>query len=427
MGKALQFHTSASRQDAALMFLLGLISTWQILQVAGIALSTLLTLVLMVYFIFLRKPVVRQDKTILLLAVLYTITTVLSLFVGFNGNGFLKASLIGYVQWIGALVLCYYVSRESKQQASDAFMIGLDWSCRVQLGWCVLQILCYKGIGLDINDLIFDRLLHMTTETSMYRNGTLVCTGLHWHAASLVPVLVFTFFRHQTLLPKLLCIAIAYLTKHATTFIAIFMCVGCQMLVMLKRILVDQHGRVRRRNAIITMVVVAIGIALSGMLWAKLSEMILYLLQRFWEALNPSTGNESSATHLGYYTKLPYIYSQIPWWQILFGTGLGTSGYYFGEFYLQFPGVVWVVESDVVNELLSTGILGAIAHYSLLLVTMVRLRKAERGKHQYWMFPVLAAAGVLYNNQFIWVKMLEMMLYYRAKNQLRRGNKRTNS
>ena len=84
---------------------------------------------------------------------------------------------------------------------------------------------------------------------------------------------------------------------------------------------------------------------------------------------------------------------------------------------------MWVVESDPVNELLSTGILGAIAHYSLLLVTMVRLRKAERGKHQYWMIPVLVAAGVLYNNQFIWVKMLEMMWYFRSKNQLRKGRR----
>ena len=424
MKQTLQFKTGSSRQDAKLVFLLGLVSTWQIIQVAGFTLSTLMTFGIMLYFLLLSRPALRQNKTVTVLAILYTVTTLLCFTIRFNGAGaaFQKTAVLGYLQWMGVLIICAYAGRENKMEVSKALLLGLDWSCRIQLIWCVLQIAAYKLFGQDINWLIFYRLLNITRDTSQYRNGTLVCTGLHWHAASLVPILVFTFFRHKKLLPKILCIGVAYFSKNATSLIAIFLCVGSQMLIALKKILVDQQGRIRRKNAIITMAAVAVCIALSGVLWAKISEMVLYLLQRFWEALNPSYGNESSAAHLGYYTKLPYIFSQIPPWQRLFGTGIGTSGYYFGEFYLQFEGMVWVVESDPVNEILSTGVLGAIAHYTLLFVTMFRLRKAERGNYLYWIFPVLMASGILYNNQFIWVKMLEMTLYFRSKNLLRQKN-----
>lgn len=404
-----------ARLDEALLFLLGLFSTWQIIQFAGFSVATLLTLALMFYFVLSRKPAVRKEPVLVLLLIGYTITTVLALFWETSG-GYKKTAISNYIQWFGALIICHYATKKNNTDGSGAFLRGFDWSCRVQLAWCVLQALLYKGLNVDLNMTLFGWLME---KPSHIRADGMVPSGLHWHAANMIPILAFTFFRHKNVLVKGLCVVVAYFTKNTTSYICMLLCVGMEILLITKRMLVDQYGRVKRKNAIIGAVIILSALLLGGIAWPKIESMISYILYRFWEALNPTYGNESSATHLSYYTRLPYVLERMPLAQILFGTGMSTSGHYFSQYFLQYSGTVWVVESDVVNTILSCGVVGFVLQYGFLFYTIRWMGKAERQNRQRWVLLILMACGVLYNNQFNWVLQLELMLYARSRYLIR--------
>lgn len=403
-----------SRLDELILFALGLFSSWQIVQIAGFALFTPLLLAVMLYFVLSRKPVFRRDRVLWAMLIFYTVTTILSPLQDIK-SGYKSAAIMAYAQWIAAVVICQYASQSEKMDGTKSFLKGFDWSCYVQLGWCLMQLLLYKGLGLDLNRVLFVEILGMEGTVSHYRDGALVPSGLHWHAANMVPILVFTFFRHKNLFVKLVCVAVAYFTKQATAMIAIMMCVGFELLVVAKRMLFDHQGKMKRNNAIIGLAVMGACVLFGGIAWPKIESMIVYLMTRMFNALNFNMDDLSSATHLSYYTMIPYIYERIPVSQMLFGTGMNTSGHYFSQFFRQYTDQIWVLESDFANELLSTGIFGAIAHYVFILVTVWRMHKNDKEERQSWALLVLILSGIFYNNQFNWVLLAELMLYADAR------------
>ena len=88
------------------------------------------------------------------------------------------------VQRFAVLLTGLYACRDDRK-GGDAFLTGFRLSCHVQIFWCLLQLALFNTIGLDINRTLFSG----AALSSHYRGGTLVCTGLHWHAANMIPFL----------------------------------------------------------------------------------------------------------------------------------------------------------------------------------------------------------------------------------------------
>lgn len=405
-----QLGVRTARIDEGILFVLGLCSTWQIVKIGSFALFTPLLLAAMLYFLLSRKPVLRRDWMLWAMLILYTVTTLLSPVRSIRSD-YKSVAVMAYIQWLAALILCQYASQSNTMDGTGAFLRGFDCSCYVQLGWCIAQLLLYKLFEIDLNRLVFGQLLGYQGTVSHYREGVLSPSGLHWHAANMVPILVFTFFRNKSLPVKLICVAVAYFTKQATALIAVFLCVGCELLVVAKRMLLDHHGKMKRKNAILGLTVLGVCVLLGGVLLPKIQSMLSYLMLRMLNALNFNMDDLSSATHLSYYTCIPYIYARIPVSQILLGAGMNTSGYYFSQFFLQYTDQTWVLESDFANLLLSTGILGTAAHYLFIFVTVWRMHKNDKEERGSWALLVLIACGFFYNNQFNWVLLAELMLY----------------
>jgi hypothetical protein len=301
---------------------------------------------------------------------------------------------------------------EPEDQAVGGFVRGFDWSCRVQLIWCALQMALYYGAGIELNDLVFAKVLGFSGETGQYRGGVLSCTGLHWHAANLIPVLLYTFFRHRSLFMKALCAVIVYFTKNATAVIALGLSVAVELVLYVRS--VRKHTN-RKLSGLDIAVVVAL-VALSPLILSKLWEMARYLMLRFWQIQNPTPGNESSAVHVNYYRNLPEILSRIPGIMCLLGSGIGTSGHWFTRFYGQYPDMVWVVESDLVDGVLSKGIVGVALQYGLIVYTAFLAAKKKQWNTAMFL-AVLMVSGFAYGNQFLWVQLLELMLYCRLRRQ----------
>ena len=418
MNHTQQLGVRTARIDEGILFVLGLCSTWQIVKLGSFALFTLLLLAAMLYFLLSRKPVLRRDWMLWAMLILYTVTALLSPVRSIRSD-YKSVAVMAYIQWLAALILCQYASQSKTMDGTGAFLRGFDWSCYVQIAWCIAQLLLYKLFEIDLNRLVFGQLLGSQETVSHYREGVLSPSGLHWHAANMVPILVFTFFRNKNLAVKLICIAVAYFTKQATAMIAIFLCVGCELLVVAKRMLFDHHGKLKRKNAILGLTVLGICVLLGSAILPKIESMLSYLMTRMMNAVNFNVEDLSSATHLSYYTSIPYIYARIPVSQILFGAGMNTSGYYFSQFFLQYTDQTWVLESDFANLLLSTGILGTVAHYLFIFATVRRMHKNDKEERQSWALLVLIVCGVFYNNQFNWVLLTELMLYANARREKR--------
>ena len=387
-----------------LLFFLGLFSTWQILSVAGFSLSTWLTFLTLGYLVVTRGLDFRKDWLLVMLLGGCFVTTGISLFAQLPG-GYVKASLSGFVQRLAVLLTGLYACRDDRK-GGDCFLTGFRFSCHVQIFWCLLQLALFKSVGLDINRTLFSG----AALSSHYRGGTLVCTGLHWHAANMIPIFVFYYFHRPRLWNKALAVLVAIGTKNATGLIAVILCLGIDGLLFIRRTLIAKECSVPRRVAGWIMAAVCLMLLVSPLVFPKVRELVEYLLLRLYQAKNPSLGNESSAVHLSYYTLLPRILTNIPLREVIFGSGIGTSGWRFTQFNGQYPDMVWTVESDFTNILLSLGVAGLLLHIAFLILLTRRLKN----QRQYgWICTiwVLAICGFVYANQFLWVFLVELMLY----------------
>ncbi len=404
-------NTDSKSVTQRLFFLLGLVSTWQIVQIAGFAASTVVTVLTAGYLLLTREFVFPKDRILLVLLLTTCLTAVVSLFSDIP-IAYKKTALTGAVQWGLLFVLCAYMLQETHGHTTGWFFRGFDWSCRVQLIWCGAQMLLYYGAEIELNDLVFAKVLGFSGETGQYRGGVLACTGLHWHAANLIPVLLYTFFRHRSLLVKVLCVVIVYFTKNATAMIAVGFSAALELFLYVRAVRKHENRKLSRCDIA---VIVAL-IALSPLILSKLWEMARYLALRFWQIQNPTPGHESSAVHVNYYRNLPEILSRIPGILCLLGSGIGTSGHWYTRFYGQYPDMVWVAESDLVDGVLSKGILGAVLQYGFILHIAICAAKQKQWEIASFL-AVLLVSGFAYGNQFLWVQLLELMLYCRLRRQ----------
>ena len=394
-----------------LLFLLGLFSTWQIIAVGGLAVSTWLTLLTAGYLLLTQEFAFRRDWLLLGMLLSAGITFCVSMMANIPA-GYTKASLVGTVQWVLIFAIYACVRRESTNDSADAFFRGFDWSCRIQLIWCFLQIASSKALGLNLNWLIFDKLLHLSDEAGLFENN--MVSGLHWHVANLIPIVIYMYFRHKNILIKGCCLLIVMVTRSSTLMIAAGLCVMFDVLVFCKRTLCDQHCAIPYKEAVYILLGLMGVVAVSPILLPKVWGMIEHLMLRIWQISNPSEGFESSAVHFNYYRYLPDILKTLPTREVIAGAGFGTSGYRFTVFLWQYPNAIWTVESDPVNIILSQGILGAVLHYSFMgSLTWKLLRKKQTGL--VCVLVILMICGFVYNNQFIWVQLVEFMLYCRVR------------
>lgn len=73
----------------------------------------------------------------------------------------------------------------------------------------------------------------------------------------------------------------------------------------------------------------------------------------------------------------------------------------------------WVVESDVMNQLYSNGIIGFIFYYGFLLYIAIRGYRLDR--RYFILMTGLIITGITYNIQFDWIVYIEFLLYLMVK------------
>lgn len=395
-----------------LAFLMGLFSTMQIVSFFGVTIFNILLLITFVYLLFAGVHFYRLNNIILLLIASAAVTTFIAYFGSNISQPYKNKTIISFCVLMLIYLTYFLVKRNGEKDILKAFFKGFYWSALIQIGWCILQYLSWKLVAVDINNVVFNSMFHMAEETSSYRDGNVVCTGLGWHAANLLPVLLFFYFKTKKWYMKLLCIIIAFLSRSATLSIAILLCFLYSFLRYFKYLPCRKLNSNDFIFCALFLFVVLYFILCGG---GQFVELMSSLIQRIKDITSTEGGN-SSATHFSYYLRLPSILKRSSFITLLFGYGIDCSGYVFSKYFFQYTDLIWVVESDFVNILLNLGIVGFVLFYAFVGKLLFKSIKVSPQTSVF--MAVIIICGIMYNVQFGWTILMELLLYRCVENKI---------
>lgn len=300
------------------------------------------------------------------------------------------------------------------------FIRGLKYGCILNFIWCYIQILLYKVAAIDVNDFIFNRCLHFVETASAYRDGSIYCvTGLGWHPAQLVPIIVFSLCIFNNYIMKILILGVCILSHNSTCMMAALIYFSLDTLFVFKNFTSIKLRKKKVYANVILILAVVIVCAFQRELVAIIYSSVTKIFYRIRNALGKSNEADiSTYLHMRYYLFYPSILNKTTIWQNIFGYGYECSGYPFSKYLDQYILLKdWVVESDIINFLLGRGILWTCFFYAWLVKLMKKGYKIS--KYYVIFIGILIILGIMYNNQFWWVFIVEVVIseaIYHKKN-----------
>lgn len=392
-----------------ILYLMGFFSTFYIIRIKSFQLTTLLAFVCIMSVCFLKQKINLINVNRLFLAFIISViaTSFLNLFLPMEDTYKIKVSIVALIE----LFILYLSAEQIKQldkYSISKLISGLRMSCYIHIIWCLLQFVAYNFFEIDINQIIFGDLLHMSNGdygVSRYEAGRLVISGLCWHPINLAPTLALSVLLLNKWYVWFAAFFIAFYSDNSTTMVVLATVFVLCLLTVFKgkigKVIKSlQNPKVFFKIFIILFISVLILIQLIPLI-QKSFNGILDRVQ--------NTNDSSTQAHIQYYTAWPMIARKQNIIELLFGCGLGRSGAFFTRFFNQYTFIdYWSVESDPMNYLYAAGLIGFLLFYSWLIVLIVKARKISI-KYVIFLLSIIAG-GITYGMQFPWVINLELMI-----------------
>lgn len=363
--------------------------------------------------IITRKLRITRDRTIISLYCIWVLSTLLC-FVSDIPLSYKKNSIIAIVFLVPTFFTVSFYERYIRSERFVAYIRkALALTCTVQVIVCIAQFLLYNGAHIDLNQLVFRDILHMVENPSQYKLGVFHPSGMCWHSAFIAPVVIIAFILCDSYFIKILAVIDAVICNNATAMIGIGVCLGLTSMFSIVDFLKRASKTVRKRTFIaISLIVVAI----IPILFC--TNIVPVVCDKIVDIYGRATGavydGGSANAHIRYFTAYPNVVKNSSIIQFLFGYGTGNSGYTMSNLYGQYVDLKsWVVETDVMNQIYSNGIIGFILYYSFLLYIAIIGYKLNR-KYFILMISIILA-GITYNIQFDWVLFMEFLLFLTIK------------
>lgn len=327
------------------------------------------------------------------------------------------------------LIISYLTQTRNERLRNDYFC-GIYYGGIVQIFWGYLQFIINKFFNLSLNDLVFNNLLHMSTSTSIQSlNASMKITGLCWNAGNFAPLLLFVLIFTNNFYIKVITLFLALLSGSRTAILGVIVIVIIKVLdFVFKNKGIKTVAK--KSRVIFFMFFIAIVFFVFVMYGDLFVSQLSIVLDYMHKTINPSSSNvldSSRIIHTRYWTSLFFVAQQSGILHVLFGYGLGCSGYPFIKFFRQFGGTVkgtWVVECDQVNFIWSHGIIYALYWYILLIHAAI---KSFRFDERYSIFIIgIIIEGITYNVTFNWVFILMILLFQNIYEQKKFILKSTN-
>lgn len=131
-------------------------------------------------------------------------------------------------------VVCYlYKMIKSKIDVISVIIKALKVAIVVEVVWFFVQLLLYKIVGIDINQIIFVDTLHTVTNASFIRDWVWYPSGLSWHSVVLAPLFVMGMLLFDNIFFRIVIVLEAFLCGNSTTLLGVMLCI---MLLMIRTI-----------------------------------------------------------------------------------------------------------------------------------------------------------------------------------------------
>lgn len=306
-----------------------------------------------------------------------------------------------------------YLNRIIKKEFNvlETVIKALKLAIIVELIWVLGQLLFYRVFGIDINKFIFVDMLHLVENASFIRSWVWYPSGLCWHSAVLAPLFVMGILFFDNSLIRAVIIIEAFLCGNSTTLIGVLASVFLLLIYSFFR------GKFKlSKKKIITVVILIIAMILV-LLETNMKDKIIDVAIKLWIRLFGGEKDASTAAHFGYYSDYITILKKSSLSQILWGYGIGCSGYTITSLYGRYAnGGTWAIESDYINILVSRGIIGFINYYLFLFYIMIKGAKIDA---RYFIFMlVILIQGFGYNIQFDFLFLIEVVLFICVKKNI---------
>lgn len=398
--------------EECVVFALGVFSTFQLLELFGVTIFSLILLAYAIYICLIKHRLSNGILPVWLYMIIVCISEC-GLIVSGKHLNWVSASVKNTVLWLCVFIVYMHLVNKSDKYIKLYFS-GVFLSCAFQVIWCGFQFICNKFINLNLNELVFERILHMQGSFYQIKNGILVLTGLTSNAGMMVPVLIFGMILSKKMWMKVILALLAVLIGSTTPIVT----VACFMGLYILGICIDRILRKKRFSLVVVRCIfVIVIIAVLGSvvvlisnadIITRLSQTIVQFIIRISSIFTGKFTDGSTATHARYYLEIPYIYSKISLFYILFGYGISCAGIPFVELFNQYPDAVWVPESDFATVLFNNGLLGCVVFYGILIGILVKGKKVD---YTYFVLMcTILISGLFYGIQTHWVLLSELLI-----------------
>lgn len=399
--------------DAIFMFLIGMFSTMAIITVAGLTVFTWL-LTIYIVWLLITNTEFHVDKLLLVIMILLIITTISVLGIGDMSNGYKITAIKQCILFAEVVFVTFCVQSKKKRESLKWFFKGFSYSCHIQVLWCILQILLNKVFLMNLNEIVFVKIFHMSEAAAQYGVNH-VHSGLHWHAANMTPILIFSYFSSKSIWMKLICVFVSFAVESTTCKIGILLCVSFDIIAWLIQCL-KKKQIVMKKKYVLAIVCLVVVVFVAGKTIAPyVDNAITSIVERFAQI---NTGYGSSAVHFMYYENFIDMIRTTDAGRVLLGYGRGCSGYPFSEFNGHFANQIWVVESDILDFFWAHGLIGAVLFFVFFVRNMYMCAKHRLGYKYLLLQIVIIICGIAYNQQFLWMIFFEFMIYIAIKNPM---------
>ena len=385
--------------------------SWNNFQLFGLYFFIIFQTVLCVISFFRAKRKICFDKKDIVIWLMLILSLISAFFVILSDmpDSYKIYSLIMTIVLIPSYLSYAYLKKEFKRN-NTKFQICIKY---LKIGFLVqiiivpIQFILYK-IGIDINDLFFNKLLHLMENPTFFRQGTYHPSGFTWHSAMLAPLFVLAYLLFEKKMwVKILILLDAYLCGNNTALIGVLLTI---ILVSIHRVAFSSRIYKTSRKRIFSFVLIILAFILICILNRNITNSIIEKCNYLWIRIFEGSKDSSSAAHFSYYILYPEVLIRNTFLQSIFGTGYASSGYSISQISGQYASLKhWVTESDFIDILISRGLLGFIIYYIFLIQIAIRGKNVD---YRYTVaMIVILLQGITYNVQFEYLFFIELILY----------------
>ena len=267
--------------------------------------------------------------------------------------------------------------------------------------WGSAQIFLFNFFSIDLNDFIFNQLLHINIGHSWsllyYSNGSFLIrpAGINWEPAYFGVFMALGVFIEKNILKRIFYVIILLLSISRTGLVALIFCLVY---------VVFENRKMFINKKLITRVFIVLCVLIIGL---NTIQPLKYKSQIFisrFNFANQDVINDGTGRHIDYYPlALEIMFGKSNLLEFLFGYGPRISGVAFSNNHdiaskLSVDNLIdtpWSVESDVIALFLGHGIVG-ISIYLFMIYRNIRKCRIIKDKELEYMNLIVLFAGITY-------------------------------